>query len=60
MRLNIVKEKLDEAVAKGAEILVSACPACKLALVDGVREFNHKIEVMDIHELVAKRLGVLD
>lgn len=60
MRLNIVKEKLDEAVEKGADILVSACPACKLAFVDGVREFKHEIEVLDIHELVAKRLGVLD
>ena len=60
MRLNIVKEKLDEAVAKGAEMLVSACPACKLAFVDGVREFKHEIEVYDIHELIAKRLGVLD
>ena len=59
MRLNIVKEKLDEAVEKGADILVSACPACKLAFVDGVREFKHDIEVLDIHELVAKRLGVL-
>ena len=60
MRLNIVKEKLDEAVAKGAEMLVSACPACKLAFVDGVREFKHEIEVYDIHELIAKRLGVID
>ncbi|MGW8180870.1 MAG: (Fe-S)-binding protein, partial [bacterium] len=59
MRLNIVKEKLDEAVEKGAEMLVSACPACKLAFVDGVREYQHKIEVLDIQELVAKKLGVL-
>jgi Fe-S oxidoreductase len=60
MRLNIVKEKLDEAVEKGAKMLVSACPACKLAFVDGVREFKHDIEVYDIHELVAKKLGVLE
>jgi Fe-S oxidoreductase len=60
MRLNIVKEKLDEAIEKGAEMVVSACPACKLAFVDGVREFKYDIEVYDIHELIAKRLGVLD
>jgi Fe-S oxidoreductase len=60
MRLNIVKEKLDEAVSKGADILVSACPACKLAFVDGVREFEIGLEIRDIHEIVAKRLGVLD
>ena len=40
-------------------MLVSACPACKLAFVDGVREYQHKIEVLDIQELVAKKLGVL-
>jgi Fe-S oxidoreductase len=60
MRLNIVKERLDEAMEKEADILVSACPACKLAFVDGVREFKLDIEVLDIHELVAKRIGVLD
>jgi heterodisulfide reductase subunit D len=60
MRINIVKEKLDEAIAKEADVLVSACPACKLAFVDGVREFKMDLEIRDIHELVAKRLGVLD
>ena len=29
-------------------------------LRDGVREFKVNLEVRDIHELVAKRLGVLD
>jgi heterodisulfide reductase subunit D len=60
MRFNIVKEKLDEAVEKKADIIVSACPACKLAFVDGVREHGHEVEVRDIHELIAMRLGVLE
>jgi len=60
MRLNIVKEKLDEAVEKKAEMLVSACPACKLAFTDGVREFKHDIEILDITELIARHLGVLE
>jgi heterodisulfide reductase subunit D len=60
MRFNIVKEKLDEAVKKNADMIVSACPACKLAFVDGAREYGHEIEVRDIHELIAMRLGVLE
>ncbi|MBT7347873.1 (Fe-S)-binding protein [Candidatus Bathyarchaeota archaeon] len=60
MRLDIVKIKLEEALAKNADILVSACPACKLAFVDGAREHEIELEIRDIHEIVAKRFGVLE
>ncbi len=60
MRLDIVKIKLEEAIEKKADILVSACPSCKLTFVDGVREHGIELEVLDIHELVAKKLGVLE
>jgi Fe-S oxidoreductase len=60
MRLGIVKIKLDEAIEKKADILVSACPSCKLTFVDGTREHGVELEILDIHELVAKRLGVLE
>ena len=59
MRLDIVTERLIEAKEKGADVLVSACPACKLAFTDGVRERGVKIEVLDLLELAAKRLGAL-
>jgi len=59
MRLKVVRERLEEAVEKGAEILVSSCPACKLAFTDGVREFGFELEVLNLSELVARRLGVL-
>jgi len=59
MRLAIVKKRLDEAKEKGADVLVSACPACKLAFVDGVREYKTGIEVLDILELAARQLGLL-
>ena len=59
MRLDIVTERLTEAKEKGADVLVSACPACKLAFTDGVRERGVKIEVLDLLELAAKRLGLL-
>jgi len=59
MRLSIVKKRLDEAKEKGADILVSACPACKLAFMDGVREHKTGIEVLDLLELAARQLGLL-
>lgn len=59
MRLDIVTRRLTEAKEKGADMLVSACPACKLAFTDGVRERGFEIEVLDLLELAAKRLGVL-
>jgi heterodisulfide reductase subunit D len=59
MRLSIVKKRLDEAKEKGAGILVSACPACKLAFIDGVREHKTDIEVLDLLELAARQLGLL-
>jgi heterodisulfide reductase subunit D len=58
MRLEIVKKRLDEAKIKGAELLVSACPACKLAFIDGVREYKIEIDVLDVMELAARQLGL--
>ena len=58
-RLAIVKRRLDEAVSLGAEIITSACPACKLAFVDGSREHGIDIEVLDLVELVARQLDIL-
>ena len=59
MRLGIVTKRLEQAKEKGADILVSACPSCKLAFVDGVRESKIDLEVLDVVELAAKQLGLL-
>jgi len=59
LRLSIVKRRLDQAVEVGAEILTSACPACKLAFVDGIRASRCEIEVLDVMELAARQLGLL-
>ena len=56
-------ERLSEARATGAEVLVTACPKCqihfKCAMVDRGAEkgSNVKMEVMDIVTLVANALG---
>lgn len=59
LRLAIVNRRLGQAKEMGVEILTSACPACKLAFVDGVRASGDDIEVLDLMELAAMRLGLL-
>lgn len=59
LRLAIVKRRLDQAKEIGVDILTSACPACKLAFVDGVRANGYDIEVLDLMELAARQLGLL-
>ena len=59
LRMAIVRRRLNQAKEMGVEVLTSACPACKLAFVDGVRASGENIEVLDLMELAAKRLGLL-
>ncbi|MCW3992647.1 MAG: (Fe-S)-binding protein, partial [Candidatus Bathyarchaeota archaeon] len=59
LMLAIVKRRLDQAAEVGAEFLTSACPACKLAFIDGVRADGRGVEVLDIMELAARQLGLL-
>lgn len=58
LRLAVVKNRLEQVKDTGAEILTSSCPACKLAYLDGVREFGYKIEVLDLVELVARQMKI--
>ncbi len=59
MRIAIAKRRLEEARELGAEIVTSACPACKLAFIDAARMYEIDIEVLDIMELAARRLGLI-
>jgi heterodisulfide reductase subunit D len=59
LRLSIAKHRLSQAKELGAEIVVSACPACKLAFVDGVRDSGDNIEILDLMELAARQLDLL-
>lgn len=49
-------ERIREAMATGAEALVTACPWCKRNLSDAVKESGDKLDVYDIVELVEKAL----
>ena len=58
---DIALERIKQAIAVGADTVVSACPSCKNSLNQGAararKEKLGKIKVMDITELVAGRLA---
>lgn len=58
---DIAFERVKQAIASGADVLVSACPSCKNSLNQGAararKEKLGKIKVMDITELVARHLA---
>ncbi len=45
-------DRIDEAVATGAQILVSACPFCRRNLMDAIKAKSKNIEYKDIIELL--------
>lgn len=58
---DIALERIKQAIALGADTVVSACPSCKNSLNQAAararKEKIGKIKVLDITELVAARLG---
>jgi len=50
------QERIDEAVATGAEAIVSACPWCEKTLGEAVKESSSALKVYDIVELVEKAI----
>jgi len=55
-RINI--ERVDEALATGANIVASACPFCNTMITDGVknREKEDSVSVLDIAELIEQSI----
>ena len=52
LAVNIAAERVKEAVATGAEILVTTCPFCVVNLQAGAKQIGAKIKVKDISELL--------
>ncbi|MFC2003667.1 (Fe-S)-binding protein [Chloroflexota bacterium] len=50
------KERLEEAMSTGAEVLVTACPWCYRVLKDTSKELGDHLEVHDIVDLVNKAI----
>ena len=53
---NIAKAKIDEALATGAEALITACQQCVRAMNTYVRRNKISLDVMDIVQLVQKAI----
>ena len=51
----LLKRKLDNAEATGAEVLVTDCPGCVLQLRGGMKKRGGKMQVKHIAEVVAER-----
>jgi len=56
LAMSVARKRLDDAIGRGAEVMVSACPFCKHNLLDSARKYNLNIEVKDIAEVVAERI----
>jgi Fe-S oxidoreductase len=50
----INQERVNEAVATGAQTLAVACPFCTVMLDDGVRETGAKLQVIDLATLLSE------
>ena len=54
--------RVREAADTGADVMVTACPYCLIMLEDAVKtaEIKSGLKVMDLNELVAKSLGLIE
>lgn len=52
LAVNIAAERIKEAVATGADILVTSCPFCVVNLQAGAKQIGANIKVKDISELL--------
>jgi hypothetical protein len=52
LAVNIAAERVKEALATGAEVLVTTCPFCVLNLPAGAKQIGSSIKVLDISEVL--------
>jgi glycolate oxidase len=52
-------DRIAEATGVGAEILLSACPACVMQLQQSRQRAKARVRVMDITELIAQQMRPL-
>jgi heterodisulfide reductase subunit D len=56
----LAKKRVEQAEELGATILTSACPACKLILDEAAVDTDSNVQVLDIVEVVAQQLGLIE
>ena len=49
---NVAAERIRDAEATGAEILITCCPFCVLNLTQGAKKIGSKIKVMDLSQVL--------
>jgi len=54
----IQKNRLNEALATGAETLITACPKCRLHLSCALRDTEIELKIRDINDLLAEALRI--
>ncbi len=54
----IQKNRLSEALAVGAETLITACPKCRLHLSCALKDTEYELKIRDINDLLARSLVV--
>ncbi len=59
LRLKSATKRVRQAESVAAEILTSACPACRITLAEAATNAGSKIEVLDVAELVARQLKLI-
>ena len=59
LRLKSAAKRLRQAESITAEVITSACPACKITLAQAATNMGSKIEVLDMAELVARQLKLM-
>ena len=57
LRLQIAQHRVNQAKKIDAQILISACPSCKMALADAAQSLNIEMKILDLTELVAQKLS---
>jgi heterodisulfide reductase subunit D len=55
--VDTARERLDEAVQTGADLLITACPQCIENFSDAKQEYAVPLELIDIAELVARSIA---
>jgi len=58
LALSVAKDRLNDAVATGAEVLISGCPFCRRNLLDGRDDLKLDMKVDDIVVLTANLIGL--
>ena len=56
----LATKRVEQAEEIGATILTSACPACKLSLDGAAADADSDLRVLDIVEVIAQQLGLME